>query len=331
MDTIKLPYSDVEISRIGFGAWPIVGGFNWGPQDEKDSVDALESAIEMGINFFDTAKVYGGGKSEELITRVLGGKRKELVLATKISPEEFRYQDLKDACEDRMQSLNTDYIDLLQLHWPNWDIPIEQPFSALMDLKKEGKIRAYGVSNFGVRDLKDALALEGVEISSNQLPYNLLWRAIEFEILPLCNEHNIPVLPYMPIMQGLLAGSFKHPDELAEDRARSRHFSSKRPQTRHGEDGCEEETFEAVEALRQFSVGLGISMVEMSLAWLLYQEGVGSVIVGARNRRQVLGNAKAIDVALKVESLARMDVVTEQLKQILGANPDLWQHDSRYR
>ena len=239
MEKFKFPHSDIEATRIAFGAWAIIGGFNWGHQEERDSRAALRAAYDMGITLFDTAKMYGNGQSEIMIAKELGDVRDKIILATKALPEDFSYERLKADCEERLRLLQTDYIDLYQLHWPNWEVPLEQPIQALTELKQEGKIRAFGVSNFGPQDLSEAIGLSP-EISSNQVPYNLLWRAVEYEIQPICEKHNIPILCYSPIMQGLLAGKFDSADEVPDDRARTRHYSGKRSQARHGEGGQEE-------------------------------------------------------------------------------------------
>ncbi len=330
MKYTTLPNTDLKVSRIAFGAWAIVGGFNWGPQDEKDSIEALQAAYEAGINFFDTAEAYGNGASENLINKALSDVKDKIVVATKLKPEDFAYQSVKKACEARLKALQTDSLDLLQLHWPNHDIPLEETISALEALKSEGKIRAFGVSNFGVQDLKECLSYSD-QVASNQLPYNLLWRAIEFEILPLCIEKNVPVLCYSPLMQGLLTGKFASPEQVPDDRARTRHFSKERAQTRHQEFGKEQETFAAIEAIRRIAEKANLPMGSLSLAWLLAQPGVGSVIVGGRNGEQVRRNVEAMEVQLPDTIVSELNQATDHLKQVLGANADLWQSDSRYR
>ncbi|MGK7396039.1 MAG: aldo/keto reductase [Candidatus Cyclobacteriaceae bacterium M3_2C_046] len=332
MKLINLPHTDLKVSVMAFGAWPIAGGFNWGPQDEKDSIDTLRTAYEAGINFFDTARGYGDGRSEQLITKALGSERQNIILASKASPNELSYDDLIKACEDRIQALDTDYIDLFQIHWPNWDIPVAESVEALELLKQQGKIRAYGMSNFGSKDLNDAVKA-GAKISSNQLPYNLLWRAIEYEVIPTCLENDVPVLCYMPIMQGLLAGKFKSPKQVPEDRARTRHFSRQWGQVRHGEEGQEELTFETIDKIRQLADQAGVSMADLSMAWLLAQPGVASLIVGARNPGQVQRNLNALSVQLDPATIHKLNEITAPLKQKLGKNPDMWQggKDSRVR
>lgn len=328
MNYLKLPHTDFEVSEIAFGAWAIVGGFNWGPQDEKDSLAALQAAYDAGINFFDTAEMYGSGASENLINKALRNVRDKIVIATKIKPDDFAYDDVKKATEERLKALNCDCVELMQLHWPNPDIPVAETLGALADLKKEGKIRAYGISNFGANDLNESFKHVD-EISSNQLPYNLLWRAIEFEVLPECRKRHLPVLCYSPIMQGLLTGKFSNPQEVPDDRARTRHFSSERSLARHGEPGLEEETFATIEKVRAIAEKLGKPMADVSLAWLLEQPGVCSVIVGGRNAEQVNKNVKAAELKLDYAVIEELNEATRGLKEKLGANADLWQGEGR--
>ncbi len=330
MICIKLPHTDFEISEMAFGAWAIVGGFNWGPQDEKDSIEALRTAYEMGINFFDTAELYGKGASENLIYKALGEVRDKIIIATKIKPDDFAFENVKKATEERLKALKTDQLDLLQLHWPNPEIPVEETMGALVELKKEGKIRAFGVSNFGKEDLSRAYAVTD-EISSNQLPYNLIWRAIEYEVLPECKQRHVPILCYSPIMQGLLTGKFATPEEVPDDRARTRHFSDQRSQARHGEAGCEKQTFEILKEIKKIADQIGKPMVEVSIAWLMAQPAVGSVIVGGRNAEQVKKNVKAADLKLDDEVLEQLNQSTLPLKEKLGKNADLWEGNSRIR
>ncbi|MBV9468071.1 MAG: aldo/keto reductase [Abitibacteriaceae bacterium] len=326
----KLAKTDIEVSAVAFGCWAIVGGFNWGPQDEQDSLAALRAAYESGVTFFDTAEGYGNGYSEQLIAKALGNVRDNMVIATKVSPNHFAPEELHAACEWSLRNLNTDRIDLYQLHWPNHEIPIGDTLAILEELKGAGKIRAYGVSNFGPRDLSELLQTSYL-ISSNQLAYNLLFRAIEHEIQPLCVQADISILCYSPILQGLLAGKFANADEVPDDRARTRHFVGTRPQARHGEAGAETETFAVIEQIRQIAQEIGQPMADVSLAWLLQQPAVTSVITGGRNAEQARLNVRAGDLTLPADVVTRLSAVTESLKQQLGTNADMWQNPSRMR
>ena len=149
----KLGNSDLEVSVIAFGCWGIIGGFNWGPQDKQDSIDALRAAVDTGITLFDTAEGYGSGDSEQLVAEGLGNSRKDIVIASKVSANHLTPDQLTEACERSLKNLSTDWIDLYQVHWPNLSIPVEDTFGTLEKLKEAGKIREYAVSNFGVQDL----------------------------------------------------------------------------------------------------------------------------------------------------------------------------------
>lgn len=325
---VKLPHADFEISRMIFGCWAIVGGFNWGHQEERDSLAAIKEAYDLGITCFDTAEAYGNGASENLLAKVLKGERSEIIIASKVGPQDFAPENVIKACERGLKNLKTDYIDLYQLHWPNPEIPLEYTLDALDKLKQSGKIRAYGVSNFGVKSLEACKSL-GYSASSNQMAYNLLFRAIEFSILPKCVEEDIPILCYSPIMQGLLTGKFTKPDKVPEDRARTRHFTKDRSQSRHQEEGCEDLTFKTIAEIQEVALDLNISMGSLSLAWLLAQEGVGGVIAGGRNPEQVRKNMEALQVRLSQEVLLQLNSITQPLKEVLGDNADLWQTASR--
>jgi myo-inositol catabolism protein IolS len=327
---LPLSNSSIRVSNMAFGCWAIVGGFNWGPQDVKDSHEALATAFDLGITFFDTAEAYGDGLSEQLLGKVFAGKRDKIVIASKVLPEHYSPKELVRACERSLKNLKTDWIDLFQLHWPDRKYPIEDTLSILDELKQQGKIREIGLSNFGVENLQDCLQT-GYSICSNQLSYNLLFRAIEYHIKPFCLKNNIGILCYSPLMQGLLTGKFKTDSEVPDDRARTRHFSGSRAQARHGEKGLEKETFSTLEQIRQIAVELGESMANISLAWLMAQVGVSSVLMSGRTARQVKQNIQSVNLDLPAEIIEKLNRVSEPLKQKLGENADMWQggKDSR--
>lgn len=326
----RLAKTDMDVSVLSFGCWAIVGGFNWGPQDENDSIAALRAARESGINFFDSAEGYGNGASEQLIAKALGDVRDEIFIATKVSPDHFAPDDLRAACERSLRNLQTDRIDLYQLHWPNHEIPAAETLGVLDELKNAGKIRAYGVSNFGPRDLSAALTC-GKPISSNQMAYSLLFRAVENVVAPMCVANEISLLCYSPMMQALLTGKFAGADDVPEDRARTRHFRKDRPLAKHDEPGLEAETFATIESVRAIADSLGVAMADLSLAWLLTREGVTSAIVGARNAAQARRNVGAANLTLSPETIAALDDATLMLKKRLGPNLDIWQSRSRIR
>lgn len=325
----KLGKTDIRVSQICLGCWAIAGDKVWGPQKDSDSIRAIQMAIDEGINFFDTAEAYGEGHSEEVLGRALSSRRKEVVIGTKVSPENLSQQKLIRACEASLSRLRTNYIDLYHIHYANPEVPISETLETLQKLQDEGKIRTIGVANFGPQNLQELLTYGWVEV--NQLPYSLLWRAIEYEIIPFCRENEIGITCYSPLAQGLLTGKFSSAEEVPKGRARTRHFSGRRSMARHGEEGVEVETFSAVEVIPSLSKQAGISMTEMALGWLLTRKGVTSVIVGARNPEQVRQNARAAKVKLSSDIVTKLTNITEELKQKLGSNADMYQSESRIR
>jgi len=320
----------IEVTPVSIGCWAIVGDDTWGAQDKAEAIAALRAAADCGINFFDTAEGYGHGYSEELVAEALGDRRDQIVIASKVGPGHAADpKSLRKSCEDSLRHLHTDYLDLYYLHWPIRNAPIEEALAGFDKLREEGKIRAFGVSNYGKLDLPELLAHGRCE--ANQLPYSLLWRVIENEIVPICLENDLSIMCYSPLMQGLLTGKFRTPDDVPAGRARTRLFAGTRPDSRHGEPGHEAEAFRTIDAIADIAAEVGRPMGEVALAWLLHRPGVASVIVGARNPAQAEQNRRAMDLVLEPEILARLDAATASLKRNLGTNPDMWQAESRYR
>ncbi|MBA3945500.1 MAG: aldo/keto reductase [Herpetosiphonaceae bacterium] len=329
MEYRKLSTTDIDVSVVALGCWAFAGDATWGPQDEDAALATVHAALDAGVNFFDTAEAYGAGSSELLLGKALAGRRGEAVIASKVSGDHLAPAELRQACERSLRQLNTDYLDLYQIHWANREIPLAETYGALEELRSEGKVRAFGVCNFGVGDLTDLFAVGAC--ATNQLPYSLLWRAIEYEIRQKCIDHGIGILCYSPLMQGLLAGKFATADEVPEGRARTRHFSKDRAQAVHGEPGCEQETFGALEQIRRISGQIEVPMAQVTLAWLAQQPGVTSILAGARSPDQILDNVQAAKVTLPLAVVAELSAATEQVKWKLGPNPDMWRAESRFR
>ncbi len=332
METRRLGNTDIYVSVVGMGCWAIVGGFNWGPQDESDSLAALQAAYDSGITLFDTAEGYGKGYSEQLIGRALGGVRDRIVLATKVSPSHFTATDLRAACENSLRRLRTDYIDVYQLHWPNPSVPIEETWAALAALRDEGKIRAAAVSNFDVKGLSELASIGFIPVS-DQVAYNLLFRAVEYGLQPYCANENISLLCYSPLMQGLLTGKFRRLDDVPPDRARTRHFSCHWPQARHSDSGAETETQNVIDELVRLADALDRKPLELALQWLLAQSAVTSVLVGGRNPQQVEQNAAAATSPPPADTqwIQKLSELSNPLKARLGPSLDMWQSKSRAR
>jgi len=301
----------------------------WGPQDEADSIATVNAALDAGINFFENAQGYGKGYSEEVLGKALQGRRHEAIIATKISAATASSQGIEAACEASLKRLQTDYIDFLQPHWPYRHIPAEETYQALTKLQEAGKIRAFGVSNYGVGDLTEILQCG--KVISDQLPYSLLFRAIEYEIQPLCVREQVSILCYSALLHGLLADKYQSPADVPDGRGRTRHFSKKRSGTRHNEDGCEDEVFSALVQIRKIATDIGYPMAQVSAAWVLQQPAVASVIAGARQPEQIRETAMAADLHLDPPVIQKLNAATEQVKQILGSNPDMWSTESRFR
>ena len=326
-----IPGTELRVSVIAMGSWALAGDMAWGDQSERDSLAAARAAVDAGINFFDTAPGYGDGLSERRLGQGLEGVRDQVVIATKIGPESMRAEAVAASVERSLRNLRTDYIDLLQIHWPSREVPLAETWGALEALRAQGKVRHLGVSNFGVLDLVDVLAL-GHPVT-NQVPYSLLARAIEYEIAPACKRAGVGLLCYSPLLWGLLAGTYQSADEVPDGRARSRHFSPARKLIRHREPGCEQETFEAIASLRAEAGRLGVAMSDVAVAWLLHQPNVTSVLTGIRRPEQAGANARGAALQLDADTLSRLAGATEPVKRALGKNPDLWQSgdSSRYR
>jgi len=310
MEKRQLGTTDMHITTIGLGTWAIGGdgwAAAWGPQDDNDSIATINRALDLGINWIDTAAIYGLGHSEEVIGRALRGRAERPYIFTKCSrigqPDGtikgvLKAGMLRWELEGSLNRLQTDTIDLYQIHWPNPDEDIEEGWSTLADLKKEGKVRFIGVSNFSVEQLKRAEAI--APVSSLQPPYSLVKREAENELLPFCLEHHIGVIVYSPMMSGLLTGSMTPERVLslpASDwRSRNPEFHEPRL-TRNLAL-----TTLLYEIGKQYDKGPG----EVAIAWALRNPAVTAAIVGGRRPSQVESIVGAADLKLSDEDLARI-------------------------
>jgi len=311
----------MEVSVICCGTMAMGSSVPFGNQDDEVSVQTVHAALDAGVNFFDTAESYGDGHAEEVLGRALQGRRERAVIATKVSSAHLVEPSLSQACDASLQRLRTDWVDLYQVHWPDHSWPFVDVAASLERLREKGKIRAWGVSNFGPLDLSEALSAGHPEV--DQLPYSLLWRATEHEIVPLCTEHDVSVICYSPLAQGILTGKFASVADVPAQRQRARYC--KEPVARLA--------FAVVDELRAVSTELRQPMADVALAWLLAQRGVASVLAGMRAPEQARENARAGDLVLAPEVLARLTAASQPLKDALDANPDMWQEAprSRYR
>jgi aryl-alcohol dehydrogenase-like predicted oxidoreductase len=292
-------------------------------------VATVHTALDLGINTFDTAEFYGGGRSEEVLGKALQGRRDGAVIATKVWVDNMDREGVVRSCEGSLKRLRTDHIDLYLIHWPNREVALEETLEAMLSLERSGKVRSVGVCNFGVKDLDDAFTATPPIV--DQLPYSMLFRAVEYEILDACKKHDLPVLAYSALAQGVLTGKYSSAADVDDERARIRFYSKDRPGTVHEEAGYEEQIFEALPRIRSICQSAGVSMAHAAILWLLQRPAVRAVLVGARTADQVRKNAEAFDFVLPEQTVQQLAKVTDPLKSAMGENPDMWRTTSRFR
>jgi aryl-alcohol dehydrogenase-like predicted oxidoreductase len=338
----------ITLSRIGIGCWAFGGGEYWGDQNQKDVDMVVRLAVEKGVNVFDTARMYNDGASEISLGKALKGLRDKAFVVSKVSPARAYRKALKEECEISLRNLGMDYLDLYMMHWPINPLGIkhftndpeiiahppatEEAFAALGELKKEGKIRHIGVSNYGIRQLKEAASFCS-EIAVNEMPYNIISRAIEAEIMPYCMKQGIAIISSMTLQQGVLAGIYKTADDVPPHQAHSRHFSQERGKgvSRHYEAGAEEEVFRTVALLRELSAELEVSVAQLSVAWVLANPYSACALIGSRNEKELDENIRAAELKLPGDALAKINQVSLEVLQKLGNNPDYYENPKESR
>ncbi|MGE5296332.1 MAG: aldo/keto reductase [Solirubrobacterales bacterium] len=315
MDNRQLGKSDLYITRIGFGSWAVGGGgweFAWGAQDDQDSIAAIRTAIDAGVNWIDTAAVYGLGHSEEVVAKAIDGVRPRPYIFTKCSlvwndrreiNHNLRAESIRRECEASLRRLRVDAIDLYQIHWPNPDEEIEEGWSTMATLQKEGKIRCLGVSNFSVGQMQRAQAI--APIASLQSLYSLLHREVEDEVLPFVARENIGFLAYSPMGSGLLTGAMTRDriDRMPADDWRRRSSDFMEPQLSRN--------LELAGLLREIGERHGHSPGEVAVAWVLRNSAVTGAIVGARRPQQVRGSFGGADFQLSADDLSEIEAFFE--------------------
>jgi len=309
--------SEIQISSIIMGTWQ-AGKKMWADIDDTEIEKALKAAFDSGITTFDTAEEYGRGHSERTIGRALSDVRKQVVYLSKVFPTHFKYDQVIKACHRSLKNLNTDYIDLYQIHWPSGSfgtkkVPVEETLGALNDLKKQGKIRAIGVSNFSKTQIEKALQYGCIE--SLQPPYSLFWRHVEKDAMPFCIENNITILAYSSLSQGILTGKFGPDHKFAPKDHRSGNRLFKPENFKN--------VLQALEKLKPFSEKYNVSMTQLALAWVIAQP-MTCAIAGARNAQQIVHNAKAVDICISDKDLSELDLISRIVTANLDDNPVLW-------
>ena len=304
--------SDLQLTPIGLGAWAIGGGnweFAWGPQDDNESIEAIHSALDLGINWIDTAAIYGLGHSEEVVGRALksyAGPKPLVFTKCSMRWHEDReiYRSLKagslaEELEGSLRRLGVEAIDLYQIHWPNPEDEIEEGWETLARFQQQGKVRWIGVSNFSVEQMKRAQKI--APITSLQPPYSMLRRAIENEMLPFAVEHGIGVINYSPMVSGLLTGSMTAERVAAfpADDWRRRAVEFNEPRL--------SKNLRLVELLREIGNSHGVNPGVVAVAWTLHHPAIMAAIVGGRSAKQVEGVAPALEFRLDADEFARIN------------------------
>jgi aryl-alcohol dehydrogenase-like predicted oxidoreductase len=321
--------SGLSVPVVSFGAWA-VGGWMWGGADDAASIRALQKGIDLGMTCIDTAPAYGFGHSERIVGRAIAGRREGLVIASKcclrwdctdgefffesldsegrprklyrnLRPESIRYE-----CEQSLERLGVDVIDLYQCHWPDTTTPLEATMDALLGLQQQGKIRAIGVSNFTPDMMRTCLSWG--HLASNQPKYNALERGAEKDVLPFCRENNIGVLAYSPIAQGMLTGKVSVDRVFPEGDVR-RGKPLYKPENRR-------RVLDMLTKVQPIADGHGVTLGQMFIAWTIAQPGLTSALVGARSEEQVTENARAGEVKLSDEELAIIRREVEALGEL---------------
>ncbi|MBW4659652.1 MAG: aldo/keto reductase [Drouetiella hepatica Uher 2000/2452] len=318
MLTKQLGNSDLHLTPVGFGAWAIGGNgwaFGWGHQEDQESIEAIHRALDLGVNWIDTAAIYGLGHSEEVVAQALKGRSTQPYVFTKCSMiwnekseigRSLKADSLQREVEASLRRLNVETIDLYQIHWPNPDPEIEEGWTKLAQLQKEGKVRYIGVSNFNVEQMRRAQQI--APITSLQPPYSLVNRNVESEILPFCQQQHIGVINYSPMQSGLLTGAMtaERVVKLPDDDWRRNSTEFQEPRLSRN--------LKLVELLRQIGQRHDCSPGEVAIAWTLRHPAITAAIVGGRNGKQVEGIIGAMEFRLS-------ELELNEIKTFLHENP----------
>ena len=326
MNKRKLGKTDIELSPVAFGAWAI-GGWMWGGNERKDSIRAIRACLEQGITTIDTAPIYGFGLSEEIVGEAIAGNRHQYEILTKAgmrwddsrgvhyfttvnnegaSCEVYKYSGRESViaeCERSLKRLECDYIDLYQIHWPDDSTPIDETMEALQLLIDQGKIRAAGVSNYSLDQMKKASSV--INLASNQLPYSMVRRDIESDIVPWCVEQDCGILAYSPLQRGLLTGKIKPDTSFAP--------GDSRPGLPHFQAGNVLKTNKFLDEIRPLAQEKGVSLSQLVIRWTIQRPGITVALVGARNEAQVKQNAGAASFELSPDEMESISSSLDKL------------------
>ena len=327
MEYRKLGESDLSVSAITFGAWA-AGGWMWGGTERQGAIDAIRASYDLGVTSIDTAPIYGQGTSEEIVGEAIKGiPRDKVQILTKYGMRwdlakgdfGFKSQDndgnpldiykysgkesIIKECEDSLKRLGTDYIDLYQMHWPDKTTPIEESMEAVLRLIEQGKVRQAGVSNYNVDQMKQAEKV--LKLASNQVPFSMINRGIEDELVPYCIKNKKAILAYSPMERGLLTGKIKPGHQFAEGDHRAGYRFFKEENINH--------TDEFLQKIKPLADSKNASLSQLVIRWTIERPGITVALVGARNAEQATQNAKAIDLKLSTDEI---EFINQQLEEL---------------
>lgn len=307
----KLGQTDIQVSSVSLGTWAM-GGDYWGETEEQLCIDAIHASLDMGVNLIDTAPIYGNGRSEEIVGKAIKGRRREdIVIATKFG---VPYLDGRDSSaktilmevEASLKRLGTDYIDLYQAHWPDINTPAQETMETLLTLKKQGKIRAIGLSNFSCEQI-DAFRACG-QIDTFQPQYSLVQRQIEKDILPYCRKAGFGVLTYGSLGAGLLTGKYTEAPKMEGAERRRRFY-------KFYEEPYFSRALSLVDVLRDIANERHCPVGQVAINWVSQQQGVSTALVGAKNPRQAMENAGSGEWELSADEIERITAKSDEVIQ----------------
>ncbi|MCD6170591.1 MAG: aldo/keto reductase [Candidatus Latescibacteria bacterium] len=329
----ELANTGVKVSKVAVGTWQFGHARAWGELSKIQEYQKIaDEAIEAGVNLFDTAKAYG--TSEQVLGEVLKGKRDKVLLATKLSTQQFDYDTARSELEASLERLQTDYVDLYQIHWPKINIPgtwhkadmvkqdYEDIFTSLSRLKEEGLIRFAGVSNFRLHNLKE-LGNEALDLLvTNQVPYSLLWRFYDVEgVSEFCRQKSIGFLAYSPLAQGLLSGRFGRNGEEVKSMIRQANILFNEP--------IFSRALQVVEVVKDVAKEIGATPAQVALKWAMERDVMVSVLAGVRKLKHLRENVEAVDIPLTGEHQERLDKASLNFQKTLPPGLQLWTGDNR--
>ncbi len=328
MEYRQFGQTGIKISAIGIGCWEIGGGY--GSIEEIEFIKAVGRALDQGINCFDTAEAYGFGASEKSLAKALGSRRKEAVITTKFGigyPDAPNYRDstrkrVMESIEKSLKSLNTDYVDVYLIHWPDRGTPFEEPMRALDDLVKQGKVRAIGLSNFKLSEIEACMKARRVDVV--QYCWNMFDRRMQKEIFPYCRDHNIGVMAYGSLAYGILTGTMTEEMDFGSDDWRARRGKLGNINLFQHLFGPDHflKNLRAVEELKPIARRYGKTLPQFALRWTLSNPMISTALVGCRNEREVNDNVGAIGWSISDADMKEIDAIFA--RHGVNAMPDVW-------